>query len=589
MTITDTEQHAHQPLATPDDSGATAPEPAADSDIVDSLATGTAEQDDPAPATVDTGGAGGLEILMVDPGTLVVGANTRADAGLDKAFVGSIRDRGVREPIICRRDPGGRLVVRKGQRRTLAAVQAGRDLVPVVVEPEDVDGETARAVDRIIDQLEENQHRAGIGQADEVAAHQQLLDLGLTAGQIARRTHTRTARIKATIAVGSSPLATKMLMKYHLTLEQAAAVADFDDDEDTVAALVEAAQLSEGRFDHVLQRARDTREEARLREKLTRELTAAGARVIDTPDRDPRHRGCRKLAELRPTPRTKPGTALSEAKHAACPGHVAWLENTWRPDERVIAVYGCEDYTAHGHAERYAEPGHTAAPATGGGAVRSGAMSEQERTERREVIANNKAWLSATRVRMQWLRQFLARKNAPKDALTWIAVTLAEGGHDIRRAMEDQHSTARGLLGLTDPEPTAGTGLGDRWYRGCGRPHPIGAAAQTASTGRASVLILAMLLAGLEAGTSKDTWRRPDSDTRNYFTALKTWGYELSDVEQLVLTGGTAEEDRRVDGDPDPVEGRRDEAGGGETGGPVEVGRAGGSEDEPTGPVEDAA
>ena len=79
----------------------------------------------PEPATAGSGGASagcGLELLQVDPRSLVVGANVRADAALDKAFVGSIRDRGVREPIIVRRDGEGRLVVRKGQRRTL-----GRD------------------------------------------------------------------------------------------------------------------------------------------------------------------------------------------------------------------------------------------------------------------------------------------------------------------------------------------------------------------------------------------------------------------------------------------------------------------------------
>ena len=100
-----------------------------------------------------------------------------------RAFVGSIADRGVREPVIVRRDDQGRLVVRKGQRRTLAAVQAGLDLIPVVVEPEPLAQEQARRADRIIDQLGENLHRAGLPEADEVAAHQQLLDLGLSAGR----------------------------------------------------------------------------------------------------------------------------------------------------------------------------------------------------------------------------------------------------------------------------------------------------------------------------------------------------------------------------------------------------------------------
>ncbi|WP_344017093.1 hypothetical protein [Pseudonocardia xinjiangensis] len=71
-------------------------------------------------------------------------------------------------------------------------------------------------------------------------------------------------------------------------------------------------------------------------------------------------------------------------------------------------------------------------------------MSEAEKAERRRVIANNKDWDSATTVRRDWLRTtFLARKTAPKDAVRFIAATLGCGSHDVRKAMESGHSTAR--------------------------------------------------------------------------------------------------------------------------------------------------
>jgi len=72
--------------------------------------------------------------------------------------------------------------------------------------------------------------------------------------------------------------------------------------------------------------------------------------------------------------------------------------------------------------------------------------------------------------------------------------------------------------------------------RGGGRPHPIAAAAATATPGRAAMLSLAVLLAGLEAGTSKNTWRNPTADNLAYLIALQGWGYELSEVEQVALT-----------------------------------------------------
>jgi ParB family chromosome partitioning protein len=64
--------------------------------------------------------------------------------------------------------------VRKGPRRTLAAVRAGLDRVKVIVEDEaEPDASAAAQIERIVDQLGENQHRANIVDVDEVRAHQQ--------------------------------------------------------------------------------------------------------------------------------------------------------------------------------------------------------------------------------------------------------------------------------------------------------------------------------------------------------------------------------------------------------------------------------
>jgi ParB family chromosome partitioning protein len=46
------------------------------------------------------------------------------------------------------------------------------------------------------------------------------------------------------------------------------------------------------------------------------------------------------------------------------------------------------------------------------------------------------------------------------------------------------------------------------------------------------------VLAGMEASTSKNTWRYPDSTKSAYFTQLASWGYSLSEVEQIVVDAG---------------------------------------------------
>ena len=53
-----------------------------------------------------------------------------------------------------------------------------------------------------------------------------------------------------------------------------------------------------------------------------------------------------------------------------------------------------------------------------------------------------------------------------------------------------------------------------------------------------------MTLAGIEACTSKGTWRSPSRLDGLYFEQLAVWGYGLSEVEQIVVDGGQAEATR---------------------------------------------
>src|ERR1019366_6929807 len=94
------------------------------------------------------------EIVLVNPGTLIIGANVRVDTRTDKQFTASIRERGVTQAITAYRNDDDALVVITGQRRTLAAVEVGLVDVPVIIKAQPAD------VDRIIDQMGENDHRA---------------------------------------------------------------------------------------------------------------------------------------------------------------------------------------------------------------------------------------------------------------------------------------------------------------------------------------------------------------------------------------------------------------------------------------------
>ena len=531
--------------------------------------TGTAAPAAAALAVTEIG-----ELVAVDPCVLVIGANVRGEVDLDPHFLRSITDRGVREPITARRAEDGRLVVRKGMRRTLAAVRAGRPFVPVLVEPgppevvadpngADPNGadpsgtaptgpapgrkqdraERATQIDRIVDQLEENHHRTDTSAADEVRAHQLLLDLGLTAGQIARRTHVPAARVKVTAAVARSELATAVLGRYAVTLDQAAVIAEFDDGTDTgveaVKALTVTAAKEPGQFAHVTQKLRDQRAEAALVAAQVDQLTAAGVALVDVDEPG----AARQISGLRASVEEPSGAELTTDAHATCPGHAAGVDvrPRWGHEPELRVRYWCLDPDAHGHVARWTQP----AAGLGAGAGTAAGMSEEQKAERRRVIANNKQWDSATNVRRQWLRTFLARRTPPRDAAVFIAATLGRGGHPLRRAMESGHPTGCELVGL---EPVGSV------YTG--RSTPIAEAAATATPQRATQLTLAVLLGAAEDATSRHTWREPDRDQRAYFIALRGWGYDLSPVEQLVLPDPTDVDptDARVNtDDPGPA------------------------------------
>jgi ParB family transcriptional regulator, chromosome partitioning protein len=124
-------------------------------------------------------------VEVLDPASLLVDVNVRHDARLDPAFVASIKEHGVLVPIVAVRTAEGGVRVRFGHRRTLGAIEAGRQLVPVVIVADEAgdptSGDTAAQVERIIGQWAENEHRTGLTVAERVDAMAQLSAFGVSA------------------------------------------------------------------------------------------------------------------------------------------------------------------------------------------------------------------------------------------------------------------------------------------------------------------------------------------------------------------------------------------------------------------------
>jgi len=464
----------------------------------------------PAPAALPDG----VEFLYMNPADLIVDANIRTDAAITPEFRQSIRDLGVRVPVTAVRAPEG-IKVREGQRRTITATQEQVPAIPVYVVPDGGD------VERIIGQLAENHDRAAMTQPDTAAAYEQLALLGLSASQIAKRPRRTKAEVTAGLTVAKSTTAAEAAEGYALDLVSAALFAEFDGDEDATRTLRWAAERG-GSLAHAAQRIRDERARTQALDTERARLTADGVTITPKPgyyEVTPR----REVTALRAKGHTEP---LTPEQHATCPHHAAYVHYD-DATATAEAVYICTDYKAAGHL-RWTDPAAKAERTP---------VSEAERAERRQVRENNAAWRSAEKVRRDWLAATIARrKTPPKGAAELVADAIVNQASRLSYAADRGFQVAASLLGHTGE-------YGGRQY--------IANLLSKANTPRSHVITLVVVLAAIEECTGVHSWRNAsgDSGAADYLTTLETWGYQLSDIEQVACGRTPA-----TDPDPEPAE-----------------------------------
>jgi ParB family chromosome partitioning protein len=487
-----------------------------------------------------------FEMQTVDPTTLLVDVNVRSDLNLTPEFIASVKDHGVLVPIVAVKTTDG-LRVRMGHRRTVAAVEAGRTSVPVVVTDDEVEGD-AGEIERLLTQHAENHHRAGLTVADDANVAKQLSLLGMSVASIAKRTGTKKAHVETALSVAASELASKATERYDLTLDQAAVVAEFEDDTEVVTALV--ASIASGRFDHVAQRARNDRAEAEAKAPAIAALAEVNVPVVARPHWQSDAKSLDGLV-------TKDREDITVESHAKCPGHAAYLRqeqvyvdadgtplptNQWgdvqfdddvdeeEADKRLDAAtvldqwvpeYVCTDWKANGHSDRHERETGKVKPED-----KTDAEREADKKARALVIENNKAWKAAREVRGAWLKTFLTRKTPPATAGPFLAVALTRDA-DISADVKG-NSVAAEWFGATTAN--------------YGRSSDLVKVAEGANDKRAIVIALGTVLGGYEARATDGAWREngDHSSTGRYLRFLATNGYVLSDVEVYAASKKTA-------------------------------------------------
>jgi ParB family chromosome partitioning protein len=457
-------------------------------------------------------------IQHIAPADLIIEANVRSSAPVTPEFIASIRENGVITPVLARRDEQGNVIVRAGQRRTLAAREAGVATIPVFI----VEGDEQTA-DRIVQQIIENDQRTDLTTADRTAAWAQLAFEGVSPATIAKRTGVKTDTVKKGLKVAESATVTSALHEYELTLEHAAVLLDFEDDDEARAYLIEVATTEPAQFAHEAERLR---EEAQHRAELAAvaaEHAEQGFQILTRTDTYSDGTEWVSIAKLR----TADGERVTVEHINTVLTRGVLIDTNWTGG--VEATYFVQGPTTAGFSYAYGAP---AVPLTE-------EEAEEERVEksaeRRTLIANNKAWTAAETVRREWITTLLSRKSLPKDADRVIALGLTAHRFSVASAMSNGSDLAHTLLGIERPSGYRADAL---------------AALLEANPGKARLVALAVVLGGQESLTSKESWRRGDERAAAHFRQLAAWGYTLSPVEQIVTgdtTTSTKADDAQLD------------------------------------------
>lgn len=483
-TITDTiapEVEQDEQIAPPEPDTGTQPEVTPDPD------------DDPTPAASTLARP---VLVFVDPSTVKVEVNVRKKTTVTPRLVASIKRRGVVTPMTGYFDADGDPVIRDGHRRILGAQRAGASEAPAVIYPNRdalLDADQAEQ-DRIIGQVTANSHGEALTEAEEADAIQQLTLTGMEATIIAKELAVKPTRVTAALAVVASDFARRVIDKRPITLDQAAVVTEFEDSADDVATLLHTAEHDADRFAHEAQRLRDKRERERAFQAELDEYAAKGIPLVEAPPRYDNRTADAYLHELQ----TEDGKPVTVENYEGKPGYaIAVVNNYGSPKIGHVVT----EWRSHGLRR-----------ITHGGAVQ-GKMTEAEKSERREVVANNKEWDSAQTVRRDWLATLLARKTQPKDVEQFVAYMATERRFAFAKSLEN--GTAATLLGI-EPKP--------------------GALAKfvAANPAKARLVMFALALAAGELALHRGSWRHPDAHDRAFLNWLTAWGYATSRVEDII-------------------------------------------------------
>ncbi|MBN7428746.1 putative transcriptional regulator [Mycobacteroides abscessus subsp. massiliense] len=506
----------------------------------------------------------------IDPNDLVIGDNVRDNADQGPEFeqlVSSIKETGhIYQPINVVIGADGAYVVTDGQRRTLAARRLGLATVPVRVQQPIAATDKQRTAERVTEQLATDNAK-GLTVAQKAKGVQELLLADVTPAKVAKVTGYGKEFVNAATKVVKSTKALAALDEAQLTMEQALALIEFEDDDQAIEYLKDAA--TEGEFDHRASELRIRKAAEADYTERTKPYADKGFTILpfdfrqwqsdldivhaerlyasldDSDDRDVSIETIESNPQLWAVHLSEQECYIDTRTDAVVDEDLIEWSLEDKPDEeapegrihpkhigdaeRFLPEYYCKDTAAAGvftweeRLEAYRAQHQTSAPSPGHDAdERRNAAEEAARAERRKVLQLNRLGEAAQTVRRTWVRErLLSRKTPPKGAAIFLAQELVAHPDTITdyRAAD----MAAELLGTTEKGRTGLTAL-------------TADLAENADP-RAIVVILGQLLGAMEAQTAKDSWRGGyyERSCKRYLQFLVDNGYEPAPVEQVIL------------------------------------------------------
>ncbi|WP_433664736.1 hypothetical protein ACQPW1_22850 [Nocardia sp. CA-128927] len=507
-----------------------------------------------------------IEAKWMPPAELVIDPNVRESFRIEDhpLQVASIKERGVKDPINAIREADGSVHAVDGQVRLLIALALEIEVVPVFIVAAPVGlTETERRIERIFDQINFNERRIPLTDADYAGGITLALDLGASVPRVAKALQTSRETVKANAKIGASPTAKALLETDQFSFDQLAVIGHYETlgDAEAVARLNRCTRSG---FAHEVELILAERAAERAYLEAALPYGAYGFGILtaepDTSSADAEF----VPAELLVTPDGEPVTA--ELVNTDPARWVVYLhheedgqlveKNTGAIVEPEAVDWDTQDNTdaapapgllhadlveqrdrwvpfCYLPADQLPESGFqmlavTAAPADLSGdenvdeatraeanaeaARQAAADREQARLKRVRVEQLNIRGVAAAERRDGVLLNFLSRRTPHTAASRYVAESMANrlGMNDLRQTLH--------LLGVG--------GTRDALIK----------AIRAATPARAWVIVTAMIVARHENSLDKSLWRNHTADTERYlhFLAEAAAGldYTLSDVEQ---------------------------------------------------------